>query len=211
MPLSEAVSFSQPLKAAILFRQSRAENSGKETCCNNSTEEHEDLSKIQAAEFEVAIEEAYQRGLADGRKLEAEETRQGLEQLGQEVQGTLEAVVEERRALVPRLRELLPELLVEGVGRVLHGYEPDGSMIQRIVSELLDGFDNQDSRMRLSLNPVDLENLIRLVPDFQNWYPELSLLADGSLHRGECLLDGRFGVVDARHSAKLASLRKVFA
>lgn len=203
MPLSDTVRFSQPLRQAVLRKQARTPDPDAEA----EARAREEAAALAARE--EALREAHQKGLAEGRKEAARQAEARMQKLAGEVHAVMASLETERQALTAQVRELLPELVIEGVGRVLYGLEPDGETVHRIITSILDGFDSDDSQMRISLNPEDLTSLKEVAPELAETYPGLRLVPTTDLHRGECLVEGRFGVADARYSAKLSSLRKV--
>lgn len=202
MPLSNSIQLTSPLKGVILT--GRLSNGNGRRSATGDAEDKAREANRESAEL------AYKRGLEEGKELAIAEFKIRQEELEQQLHSILDALAEEREALGHSLHELLPELVIEGVGSILYGLEPDAKLVKRIVSEILDDFDGEESQMRLSMNPDDIETLKGNDEKFSELHPELRIQADEKLHRGECRLDSRFGVTDARFSAKLAGLRKVF-
>lgn len=208
MPLCETVRLSQPLKGVLLRRQTRSPERTVGAADAALEEAQARLAQLEAA-HKKALEEAYRKGVGDGQAQARQQAEARLSTMEKNLGAAVAALVKERSTLAAELEGILPELIIEGVGRVLYGLEPDGETIQRIVRELLSGFDTEDSARRLFLNPEDLKSLQAVQAAFEESDPGLRLVADASLHRGECYLEGRFGLADARYSAKLSSLRKV--
>lgn len=205
MPLSNSIQFSSLLKGVIISRQIEHELNGHAVNGQLDSEVRDNFENNQET-----IEAAYERGVAEGKAKAEAEIIARAEEMDAQFQAILTSVTEERKSLSLSLQNLLPELVIEGVGRILYGLEPDREMIQTIISDILKDFDTDDSQMRLFMHPEDLDILKDLDGNFCEVHPGLRLIADDKLHRGECHLDSRFGVTDARFSAKLANLRKVF-
>ncbi|MEX0322924.1 MAG: FliH/SctL family protein [Puniceicoccaceae bacterium] len=204
MPSSKSIKFSSALKGVILAKQAEQSLNGNV----DPTPDADDLS-IEADELGRAADEAYHRGLEEGKAAMAAEMQARAGEMEKQLEKVMASMVEERNALAVSLQELLPELVVEGVGRILHGLTPDREMMRAIIADILEDFDPEDNKMQLSMHPSDLALMIDPDGRFCEARPGLQLVANDKLHRGECMLDSRFGVTDARFSAKLASLRKV--
>ncbi len=213
MPSSDSVVFGRPLRQAVLAgRPSRdcvgegGSGSGREGA---SEEPSEDLRRRHREEVEKVRAEAYARGRKEGLAEAEAAHQQELEVLRTRVDVVINGVSEQGTALFRQLEGLLPDLIIEGVGRVLHAWEPEPAMVDRIVQELVAGFDPANARMRLTLNPQDLKALQGNDDSLSHRYPGIEVASNEELARGECYLEGRFGVADARYAAKLRNLREV--
>lgn len=209
MPSSEALAFSTPLRQALLARHqpaTRASGDGKEA---------EGLSPegggglVAAAYHEQEIRKAYEKGKAEGL-VEAQAAHAAeMDRIKGDVHATLEDLNRIASTLASEVEALLPELVLEGVGRVLYSIQPDANEVKGIVDELLSGIDADGQQMRLSMHAEDIKLLKEIDPDLSERFPGLNIIKDAALSRGECFLESRFGLADARFSAKLNNLRKV--
>lgn len=213
MPSCERIQFRQPLRAAVLAKQSATVEASSslsaEELATALREQQGRLEREHAAALEKARAEAEAAGHAAGKaeaeaaaRVQAEEKEGHLKTVLGQVEGQLAALRGEVEAL-------LPELIVEGVGRVLHAWKPDGEEVKAVVGELLEGFESESGELRLSVNADDWKALEEEDADFAERYRALEIRKDRELQRGECYLEGRFGVADARFAAKLRSLREV--
>lgn len=220
MPLSERVEFTRPLRAAILSRQTADSNgvsAGPEKAETFSKEDINRQLERQKRKLEQAHAQALQKAREEGRRAGREEalaeSREQAESARMEQRKHLRAMLEQVDQRVGTLRaeveDLLPELIVEGVGRVLHAWEPNTAQVKAVVADLLEGFDPENGQYRLSLNAEDWKLLREEEGNNLQRYESLNIREDAGLQRGECYLEGRFGVADARFSAKLQSLREV--
>lgn len=213
MPSCERIEFSQPLRAAVLAKQS-ALSEASSTVTGEELgvalgEQRARLEQEHAKALKAARAEAEAAGHAAGKaEAEAVAAARAEEQEGQ-LKTVLVRVEEQLGQLRGELEALLPELIVEGVGRVLHAWKPDGEEVKAVVGELLEGFESESGNLRLSVNAEDWEALEEEDADFAERYRALEIRKDVGLQRGECYLEGRFGVADARFAAKLRSLREV--
>lgn len=206
MPSFKTLQFGQPLRGVRLRGGSGAveADAAAEAAQRMAALEAQWQAKVKAAE-----KEGYTRGLAEGRKAEKAAVEAAQAKQAQQIAAIMKSLESERLELVNELQAVLPELILEGVARILHGWEPDAETLQKIVHGILAGYDGEDKQSRLSLNPEDLALLKDHNAELEVAYPGLRIIEDGRLQRGECLLEGRFGVTDERHSAKLENLKKV--
>jgi len=202
MILSKEIQFSQPLRGVLLTRSHEGDS---------KDDEAEPTSDRMDEAVREAQTEAYARGFEDGRAAEATARERDREAMRRELDEILSSFQRERDGLVTELEALLPQYILEGVGRMLYAMEPDAKAVSRIVRELLHGRDEKDHPMRLTLNSRDAGLLEEIDPALFERFPNLNLIRDDSLHSGECLLESRFGIADARYSAKLANLQKVLS
>lgn len=208
MPLSEQVAFSRPLKEALLARHQPGRP--KAVHPGNVEEAEEENPYTISEEFlKRETERAYEEGFAAG-KAKGEATNEvAMEALRREIAKVLEGIQGESDGLVRELESILPEFIIEGVGRILYTMEPDAEAVSETVNDLLKGVDAEDQVMRLSISPKDAELLAEVDPTLGERFPRLTLVTDTGLSRGECFLESRFGIADARYAAKLNNLRKV--
>ncbi|MFO7724002.1 MAG: FliH/SctL family protein [Oceanipulchritudo sp.] len=207
MPLSEQVSFSRPLKEAVLARHQPGGSGPQDP--EVQVGEVESAQTLSEEQLRTETDRAYKEGFAAG-KAEGEAFRDAaMETLRGEVARVLEGIRNESDGLVRELESVLPEFIIEGVGRILYTMEPDAEAVSQTVRDLVSGIDAEDRAMRLSINPEDAELLEEVDPVLHERFPGLTLVKEAGLSRGECFLESRFGISDARYAAKLNNLRKV--
>lgn len=209
MPSSDPVPFSRPLRQAILARHQPAPRAPANDSPETETDPVRPPALVSEEVLKTETAAAYEKGLEAGRSAEKKTQAAALAGMRQELHAILEKVANQGDTLAAEVEALLPDLILEGVGRVLHTLKPEASAVKAIVEELLQGIDADDRNLRLSLHPEDADLLEEVEPDLATRYPGLTLIREPGLHRAECLLESRFGIADARFSAKLNNLRKV--
>lgn len=203
-PLSKTIRFTRPLLGASLATSGEIEG--------NKGEAHALGETIQLMPHEL---EAIKRQVFDaGRKAGLEEAQVSHgEKLSQEVERCAKLsseLVHFKSDLIDEMQKAVAELVLEAVGRLLNGWQPDASDVEAMVASLLDDFDAEDHRMRIRLHHETLELLSRASQDrFKEGNPQLEFCGDSRLKPGECILEGRFGLADARYSEKLKNLSAV--
>lgn len=203
MPLSKEIAFSAPLKSVVL------ERSGKAPPGPSAQELEEQRTAEFQSKMAAAVAQAKAKGKAEGLAELERAMAKERQKFQAKVGGVLQQLDTTRKELAEELNALLPELIIEGVGRILEAWEPDGATVESVVKELLAGTDLEDEWLHLRLHPTSIQNLKSHCGPLEEVFPEVRFVADERLGQGECLLEGRFGVVDARYSAKLSNLREV--
>ena len=158
------------------------------------------------AELEAAKREAYHRGSEEaGRLIE----RQMLEQRAEIVHlqsQTFAAVAQQHAALVQQLHDMLPELAMEALARILATTEIDRDAVLRISRDVLSEIAPGREQVEVQLSPRDLELIAGYEECFRERHPAIAFSADPELTPGDCVVRSRFGVVDGRLVTKLRTV-----
>lgn len=203
-PLSKTIRLNRPLVGARLVEP------GTEAAQHGQVHALEDTVELKSYELEAIREKAFQAGAQSARE-KAEAIYQS------ELAGKIELcgraageLAELKQDLIAEMHSAVAELVLEAAGRLMEGWEPDEAAVKKIVEALLEDFDPGDHRMRIRLHPESLELLSSsTTAEFAQSYPQLEFTGDAHLKPGECLLEGRFGLADARYSEKLKNLSQV--
>jgi flagellar assembly protein FliH len=161
------------------------------------------------------LADAYQRGFRAGGDEARELSNSQLVELRAHVQemseGLLARLSEAHELLLGRIREALPQLTLEVGARLLAGLVPPPELVERLCREALDQLYPEREGLELVVGPRDAAVLERLMPTWRTHFPGLRVTVDDTLDPGDCLVRSRFGVTDARASAKLTALRTELA
>lgn len=208
MPSSSFVSFSKPLAGVSLSPLSRGAES---TPAGNAEPPGSSQGiSISSEALEKLKAEAYQAGVDFGLKQEQEKYAEERARSSQSFSQVISELGLARLELVEEVQSLLPELVIEGVGRILQAWQPDAAAVAQVVHDLLDGFDRDQGQIRVYLHSESIKKLLASgEAEFSANHPHVNLQSDDALLAGECRVDGRFGVADAKYSSKLLNLRKV--
>lgn len=109
-------------------------------------------------------------------------------------------------ALLDQIRAELPGLTMDIARRLLAGFEPPQDLVLRLCSEALDQLYPERENLELAVSPRDAEMLTKFGGDILARFPGLKIRSDSSLQTGDCIVNSRFGITDARQSAKLAAI-----
>ena len=157
-------------------------------------------------ELETAKREAHRRGSDEAARLIE---RQMLEQRAEIVHlqtQTFAAVAEQHAALVRQLHDMVPELVMESLARILATTEFDREAVLRISRDVLNEIAPGREQVEVQLSPRDLELIAGYEEGFRERHPAIVFGADPELIPGDCVVRSRFGVVDGRLATKLRTV-----
>jgi len=201
-PLSKTIRFPQPLVGATLADPGR-ESEG--LVC--SVDERLEMAPY---ELEAIKARAFAEGVNAGREEAETAYNNGLSQQAELCAQAAKALDSLRIDLHKEMQAAVADLVVEATGRLLAAWKPDAKAVEALVEQLLEDFDPADHHMRIRLNTESLQLLdAASISRFKENYTHLEFSGDSRLEPGECLLEGRFGLTDARYSEKLKNLSEV--
>ena len=156
---------------------------------------------------------AYERGRRDGEKALSEQLLQQRSELLELHRG----VVESLRTTVPRLaREAegaLIELALEAAKKVVANAPISQASVEAVVQEALSQLEDK-AEITVQLHPDDLALLRKhkspILEDASDTGP-VRFTSSTEVTRGGCLVQTRFGLLDARRETKLEQLRQSLA
>ncbi|MCH8473735.1 MAG: hypothetical protein LAT55_00725 [Opitutales bacterium] len=153
----------------------------------------------------AAVEKkAYERG-----RTEAENKFKEMIAAAQTLQGELLANLQKaEKELVETVETALPDLIIEGIRRIIPQWSPEVREVQKIVRDMLSGLEGESGPLEIRLNEQDKAQLEQLQNALEGDFGQTNLVVDRNLRRGECVVVGRFGMVDGRFQSKLNGLRK---
>ncbi|MCE9612513.1 MAG: hypothetical protein K8R23_20120 [Chthoniobacter sp.] len=157
-------------------------------------------------QIEAAKREAYQRGSDEARRLIE---RQMIEQRAELVHlqtETFAAVARQHEGLARQLYEMLPELALEAVARILARTDFDREMVLGITRDVLAEIEPSDASVEVQLSSRDLELITGYEEDFREKHPTITFRSNPELRTGDCIVRSRYGVVDGRLATKLRTV-----
>ena len=159
-----------------------------------------DLAAARAAGYREGSDAA--RAFADQQLVDLRAEMQILSE------GIFQQLALASRQLEEQVCAALPGLAVEVGQRLLAGFVPPPELVAQICREALDQLHPEREGLELVVGPRDAAVLERLLPAWRTHFPNLKTTIDDELNPGDCLVRSRFGVTDARGSAKLDGLRQ---
>ena len=191
MPLAEALRLPGPLRDARVRRVL-------------------DAASAREAEIEDRVRTGYERGRTDGEKALSEL----LVQQRQETRELFEGVLQSLRDAVPQVvREVEPALVtlaLEIARKIVCDLPVSVGMIESAIHEALTQIE-AGAEVNILLHPEDIELLQRLNSPLlesasEPGHPRFQAAAE--VTRGGCLVQTRFGTVDARRETKFDLLKR---
>lgn len=191
MPSTKLIQFSAPLKAICLAGS-------------------KPVPAFTEEQIEAARREGYHRGAEEtSRTLERQllEQRTELVHLQSETFAALES---QRAMMVEQLREVVPEMVMEAVARILGGVQWDRAALIRIVDDLLGELTPSGEAIEVQLHPADLEMMIGYEENLREKFPAIAFRPNSDLQSGDGVVRSRFGTIDGRLSTKFRSVEAMF-
>ena len=161
---------------------------------------------IGGGALKAELEKSYRAGL---QAISAQMNEQIL-QMRQEMQahahGIFKKIEDAYENLSKELTKVLPELVSAGVWKIIgtDGVPPEvlRARVEHVVSESCPA----GEPVNVHLNPQDLEDFKKLDENYANAHPRLTFLSDDTLGRGDCMMETKFGRVDATLKTQIKRL-----
>jgi flagellar assembly protein FliH len=161
-----------------------------------------ELAAARAAAYREGADTA--RGFGERQLVEFRDEVQKLQD------GVIAQLGEIETALLGQIRSALPDLALDLARRLLAGFEPPPELVEKLCVEALDQLYPERENLELIVSPRDAALLNKLSPGLETRYPNLRIRPDTALTPGDCQVRSRFGLTDARQSAKLAAIQHEF-
>lgn len=165
----------------------------------------EQLRKAHEATLHAAKAEAYAKGKADAEALMAQE-KAHLQDL---VKALTDAMSRADETMHKDLESALPTLVIDAVQRIITAWQPDEEAVRNLVRDILHDIPGNSAKLLLVLNKEDFALIKDSTADLHFGEAEVDFVVDAKLKRGECLVRGKFGTRDARHTSKLEKLAEL--
>ena len=156
---------------------------------------------------------AYERGRRDGEQALSEQLLQQRNETAELQQGILDSL----RRLIPRVGQeaesSLIQLALESARKIVADLPISLAMVENVVREALRQVEDT-AEIVIQLHPEDLTLMRKHNSSLLNGLPEtgpLRFTGSAEVSRGGCIVQTRFGLVDARRETKLEQLREALA
>jgi len=188
MKWSESIAFAEPLRGV------RA-----------STLHSESESRARAAE-----QAAYERGRADAEKHLGEQLLTQRNELLELQQGVLESLRRAVPDVIQQTENALIQIALESARKIIAGIPVSPDLVEAVVREAVLQT-KETAEITVQLHPDDLALLRKHSSPVLQGVPEagpLKFIPSSEITRGGCLVQTRFGLLDARRETKLEQLRE---
>lgn len=156
---------------------------------------------------------AYERGRQDGERALGDQLMQQRSELLELHQG----VVESLRAVVPQVileaEQTLIDLALEVAQKLVAGMPIKPQMVEAVVKEAVSQV-GDNAEITVNLHPDDLALLRKHQSPILKGLPEMGPLrfaASADVTPGGCIVQTRFGMLDARRETKMEQIRQAIA
>ena len=159
--------------------------------------------------FAGQLDEAYERGMLDGeRKLSEQLVNQRSEILDLK-NGVLNSLTQTLPNVINECQDSLVALALQVAEKLVAGLPISVEMVEASIREALAQMEEATS-YTVQINPADLQLLDQYAsPLRQSAQADgIELQASPEISRGGCVVESRFGVVDAQRATKMALLQK---
>jgi len=175
------------------------------------------LAQAPAQDWQEHLREreqaAYERGRRDGERALSEQLLRQRNEIAELQQGVLESL---RRIVGPvgeEAESALIQLALESAQKIVAGLPISLALVENVVREALRQVEDT-AEIVIQLHPEDLALMRKHNSSLLNGLPEtgpLRFSGSAEVSRGGCLVQTRFGLVDARRETKIEQLRGALA
>ncbi|MDR1728753.1 MAG: hypothetical protein LBT74_12665 [Acidobacteriota bacterium] len=156
-------------------------------------------------------QEAFDRGVAEGRKGAEDAARRQMEEMSGRYADTLAELAELKKALRAQVEEEVVRLAVAVAKKIVQrevGIDP--TIIQALVRVALDRASGKSS-VTVRLNPEDYKYMLAKHDELaQVEGREITFAPDGGITRGGCLVQTESGDIDARIEEEFREVEEAF-
>jgi flagellar assembly protein FliH len=172
------------------------------------------LTKAPAQDWEAHLREreeaAYENGRRDGERALSEQLLKQRNETVELQSGVLNSLQQALPQLIQENELALISLALESAQKIVAGLPVDAQMVEAVVREALQQVEDT-AEVTIQLHPDDLALMKDNNSPLLNGLPEtgpLRFISSPEITRGGCLVQTRFGLIDARRETKLEQLRK---
>ncbi|HTV76189.1 MAG TPA: FliH/SctL family protein, partial [Candidatus Baltobacteraceae bacterium] len=167
--------------------------------------ESEQESRVRAAE-----QAAYERGRHDAEKNLGEQLLQQRGELLELQQGVLESLRNAVPEVIRQTEGALFQIALESAKKIVAGIPIEPGLVEAVVREAVTQT-KETAEITIQLHPDDLALLHKHASPILQGLPEagpLKFIGSSEITRGGCLVQTRFGLLDARRETKIEQLRE---
>jgi flagellar assembly protein FliH len=169
------------------------------------------LSETEAEDrLRAAEQAAFERGRLDGEKRLSEQLLQQRNELLELQQGVLESLRRAIPEVIQQAEAALIQIALEAAQKIVAGLPISTELVEAVVREAV-AQTKETAEVTVQLHPDDLALLRKHQSPILQGLPEagpLRFIGSPEITRGGCLVQTRFGLLDARRETKVEQLRK---
>ena len=156
---------------------------------------------------------AYERGRQDGESALNRQLLQHQGEAGELQNGVLQSLTHAIPQVMRETESALIQLALDSAQKIVAGLPVSSELVEAVVSEAVRQVEGS-AEITVLLHPDDLALLRLHHSPVLNGLPEsgpLRFAGSSEVTRGGCLVQTRFGVIDARRETKLEQLRQTLS
>jgi flagellar assembly protein FliH len=153
---------------------------------------------------------AYDRGCRDGERRSAEQSLQQRNEMAELQNGVAHSMKEMLPKMAHEMESALIQLALESAKKIVGGLPINAKTVEKVVREAIEQVQDT-AEISVQLHPDDVALLRKHKSPLLDGSPEtgpLRFVASADVTRGGCIVQTRFGLVDALRETKLELLRK---
>ena len=164
----------------------------------------------QESRARIAEQAAYERGRLDGEKNLGEQMLQQRNELLELHQGVIESLRHAVPEVIQQTENTFMQLALECAKKIVAGIPITPELVEAVVREAVTQT-KETAEILVQLHPDDLALLRKNQSPILQGLPEagpLKFVGSSEISRGGCLVQTRFGLLDARRETKIEQLRE---
>ena len=164
----------------------------------------------QDSRLRIAEQAAYERGRADGEKNLSEQMLQQRNELLELHQGVVESLRHAVPDVIQQTENTFMQLALECAKKIVANIPIAAELVEAVVREAVLQT-KETAEILVQLNPDDLALLRKNQSPILQGLPEagpLKFIGSSEISRGGCLVQTRFGLLDARRETKIEQLHE---
>lgn len=153
---------------------------------------------------------AYERGRRDAEQALSAQLLQQRNEMAELQNGVIKSLKQMFPQMAREMEAALIQLALESVKKVVAGVKIDSKIVETVVKEALAQVQDT-AEVSIQLNPEDLALLRKNKSPLLEDLPEtgsLRFVPSAEVTRGGCVVQTRFGVVDAQRETKMEQIQK---
>lgn len=153
---------------------------------------------------------AYERGQEDGERVLSAQLMQQRAEMAELQQGVVESLRNALPQVILEAQTALVQLALVAAEKLVAGLPISPELVEAVIREALQQVEDS-AEIVIQLNPDDLALLRKNNTPILKGLPDsgpLRFISAAEVTRGGCLVQTRFGLLDARRETKLAQLKQ---
>lgn len=159
-----------------------------------------------SAEMKAAMEKSFQEGFQAASDKFNAQILQMRQQMQAHAEGILKKVEDAHTHLTEAINAQLPELISAGVWKIVGQDAMPVEILKSRVETIVKESCPSNEPVEVKMNPADLAEFEKVDADYMAKHPRLKFKGDETLARGDCVMETKFGQVDATLKTQLRRL-----